>query len=104
MAEIAKAMEMKERDMRELVVLQMQQVVSLQTVSPDDEDEGLALEEVIADPATTTGSGRRGYSVEEALASLPERERIAIRLRFGFEDGQAHTQKEVAALLGLTLS
>lgn len=103
-AETAQAMEMKERDVRELAVLQMQQVVSLQAFSPDDEDEGVALEEVIADPATTTGNERRGYSVEEALSALPERERIAIRLRFGFEDGQAYTQKEVAALLGVTLS
>lgn len=103
-AEIAKAMGMKERDVRELVVLQMQQVVSLQAISQDDEDEGLALEEVIADPTTMMGSERRGYSVEEVLAMLPERERVIIRLRFGFENGQAYSQKEVAALLGVTLS
>jgi RNA polymerase sigma factor (sigma-70 family) len=42
--------------------------------------------------------------LEEALASLPEPEQVVIKLRFGFNDGQAYTQKEIADLLGVVVS
>ena len=42
--------------------------------------------------------------IREALASLDERERIIIELRFGLVDGKEKTQKEVAETLGISQS
>lgn len=39
--------------------------------------------------------------VRDAVDKLPEPERTAIRLRFGF-DGQEHTQEQAAAVMGLS--
>ena len=38
----------------------------------------------------------------EVLASLPERERRIIELRYGLPDGKLHTYEEIAKELGLT--
>lgn len=35
---------------------------------------------------------------------MTSRERAVMKLRYGVEDGQPHTQREVAELLGLKLS
>ena len=101
-AEIAREMEMGERAVRELMALQEQQVVSLYAFPMDDED--LSLAEVIPDTTASAFVDDGFSSVEGALRCLPERERLVIRLRYGFHDGQAYTQKEVASLLGVTLS
>ena len=39
-----------------------------------------------------------------ALQRLPEREKTIISMRFGLSDGEEHTQKEVADLLGISQS
>lgn len=101
-AETAREMSIQERDVRELVMLQDQQVVSLHAFPRDDDE--LALEETIADPTTTNSADDIGMSVEEALLHLSERERVVVKLRFGFHDGQTYTQKEVANVLGVALS
>ncbi len=100
-AETAQEMQMKERDVLELVVLQEQQVVSLHSFPSDDE---LSLEDVLAAPSVSAFNDSRFSSVDDALASLPERERVVIHLRYGFHDGHAYTQKEVAGLLGIACS
>jgi len=101
-AETAQAMGVKERDIWELVALQEQQVISLQAFPTDDDD--LSVEEVIPDPATSELPQDRFSSLDAALESLPERERLVVRLRYGFEDGYPYSQREVAALLGVALS
>ncbi len=100
--ETAQEMQMKERDVLELVVLQEQQVVSLHSF-PSDDDE-LSLEDVLAAPSASDFNDSRFSSVDDALASLPERERVVIHLRYGFHDGRPYTQKEVADLLGVACS
>ena len=101
-AETARAMEVSEMGVRELMALQEQQVVSLYAFPTDDED--LTLAEIIPDPTASAFVDDGSLSVEDALRCLPERELLVVRLRYGFQDGQAYTQKEVASLLGVTLS
>jgi len=43
-----------------------------------------------------------GQALREALDELNERERAVVRLRFGLEDGQAHTLEEVGKTFGVT--
>ena len=40
--------------------------------------------------------------IEDVLATLPEREAMVVRLRFGLTDGQARTLDEIGRALGLT--
>ncbi len=104
-AETAREMQVYEREVRELVVLQEQQIVSLHAFPTDDED--LSLEDVVADPTPSyfvDDGPPVPTPLETALASLTERERIVVNLRYGFDDGQARTQREVAHLLGVALS
>lgn len=42
--------------------------------------------------------------LQKALQRLPEREKTIICMRFGLTDGEEHTQKEVADLLGISQS
>ena len=42
--------------------------------------------------------------LRRALQRLPEREKTIISMRFGLPDGEEHTQKEVADLLGISQS
>ncbi|MFL5627857.1 MAG: sigma-70 family RNA polymerase sigma factor [Ktedonobacteraceae bacterium] len=101
-AETAQAMEMSEREVRELVVLQEQQIVSLHMRLDDDGD--TCLEDVIEDPSATAFAEDGFVSVEDVLGHLNERERVVIKLRYGLADGQAYTQQEAADALGVALS
>jgi RNA polymerase primary sigma factor len=40
--------------------------------------------------------------IEDVLATLPEREAMVVRLRFGLTDGQPRTLDEIGRALGLT--
>ncbi len=101
-AETAQEMQMKERNVLELQVLQEQQVVSLHSFPSDDEE--FSLEDVLVAPPVSTFNDSRFSLVDDAVASLPERERRVIHLRYGFHDGRSYTQKEVAGLLGIAYS
>ena len=102
LAETAQAMDLSERDVRELVILQEQQIVSLHMRLDDDGD--TRLEDVIEDPAASPFAQDGFVSMEDVLEYLNERERAVIRLRYGFADGRAYTQKEAADALGIALS
>jgi RNA polymerase primary sigma factor len=101
-AETAQAMGVKENDIWELLLLQEQQVISLQAFPTDDDD--LSIEEQIPDPTTSAPAHDRFSSLDAALECLPERERMVVKLRYGFHDGQPYSQKEVASLFGIALS
>jgi len=101
LAETAQAMDLSEREVRELVILQEQQIISLH-MTLDDGD--TRLEEVIEDPTASPFAQDGFVSVEDVLEYLNERERAVIRLRYGFADGRAYTQKEAADALGVALS
>jgi len=95
--ETAMEMQTTPRAVRELIALQEQRVVSLHMACAGDEE--LSLAEMIADP------GADGFSsVVDVLEQLNERERAVLKLRYGVDDGQPHTQREVAELLGMNLS
>jgi len=88
---------------RDLIVLQEQGVVSIHAFIDDEED--YALEDTIADAESLDVADEDMRDLlADALVMLPERERIVINLRYGFEDGLARTQKEVAYLLGVSAS
>ena len=101
-AETAREMGIRESEVRELIALQEQEVVSLHTFPYEDGD--FSIEETIADPTASDFAEDRFATVEEALDALPEPERIVIQLRFGFQDGQAYSEKEIADLLGVAVS
>ncbi|MBQ8725300.1 MAG: sigma-70 family RNA polymerase sigma factor, partial [Oscillospiraceae bacterium] len=42
--------------------------------------------------------------LRDAVSGLEKREREIMELRFGFLDGQEHTQKEVAEVIGISQS
>ncbi len=102
-AEIASVLCVAERDVREMVVLQAQRVVSLHTLPAGDDTD--MLEEYIADVAETSRCVDDALpALADALVMLSERERKVLSLRYGLEDGQARTHREVASLLGVALS
>lgn len=102
-AETAKAMGISENDVRDLIVLQEQVVISLHAFPNDEED--CTLKDTIADPSTVLSVDDDVHDLlKDALVMLPQRERLIINLRYGFEDGQARTQREVASLLNVALA
>jgi RNA polymerase primary sigma factor len=73
----------------------------------DDEGEGTALMDVVADPilpAPEDASERdeRRSVIESALAMLNPRERDVVALRFGMQDGQERSLAEVGRALGFS--
>lgn len=79
--------------------------VSLDAPLGDDDTERVA--EVVADPNAALPSERLVYEsdnalVQEILATLPEREREILALRFGLADGTERTLEEVGVRFGVT--
>ena len=98
-AETASAMGMNEWQVRELVALQEQQMVSLDAYV----DEDMTLGEMIEDPVVSALVDEDGSSLEDMLQYLTEQERAVVLARYGFGDDQFHTQQEVAQMLGMRL-
>jgi RNA polymerase primary sigma factor len=74
---------------------------------PVGEDEGYALGDLIADDSSTSAleeasAKLRHEDIGRALASLTERERRVITLRYELEGEEARTLKEVGTTLGIT--
>jgi len=59
-------------------------------------------DERIAGPVEAAKQLMLRRELEEVLASLPERERKILELRYGFSDGQARTLEEVGENFGIT--
>jgi RNA polymerase primary sigma factor len=102
-AETAADMQISEREVRELLVLEEQREV-LRLQMPLNEEGETALEDIIADPAVSAFPDEGFSTVEDVLGCLAERERAVLLLRYGIGDRRAHTQREVAEQLGLTSS
>ncbi len=73
----------------------------------DDEGDGSALMDVVADPVLPTPEDAtehddRRHAVAAALATLNPRERDVVALRFGMEDGQERSLAEVGRALGFS--
>jgi len=101
-AETAREMDLPEQEVRELIVLQEHQILSLHMTLDDDGE--TRLEDVIEDPSASAFAEDGFDSVEDVFVHLNEREKVVMRLRYGLADGQACTQQETADALGVALS
>ena len=75
--------------------------------APIGDDENDRVSEVVADPNATLPSEQLAYQsdnalVQEILATLPEREREILAMRFGLVDGKERTLEEVGERFGVT--
>ena len=103
-AEIAKEMGISESKGREIIKI-AQEPVSLE--SPIGEEEDSHLGDFIEDenapaPAEVASNAMMREQLQEVLHTLTPREEKVIRLRFGLEDGQAHTLEEVGKEFNVT--
>ena len=89
------------RAAREIVL----QPISLET--PQDEDENRELGDLIPDthsdpPEDAVSNKLLRKHIEEALAELPWREALVLRLRYGLQDNSPHTLHKVGVAMGIT--
>ncbi len=100
--EVAQEMQLKEQEVQALLALRDQQVVSLHTQV--GKESVTSFEDVLEDTTAATFADDGFFSAEDVLRLLTEPERAVFRLRLGLLDGHAHTQREVADILGIALS
>jgi RNA polymerase sigma factor (sigma-70 family) len=104
-AEIAKAMDVPEFQVIELISYDREPVSLDQAVGEDGES---ALGDFVArvdpreEPADSVTGGMLRDEVEIVLATLSQREQAVIRLRFGLDDGRQRTLDEVGREFGLS--
>ncbi len=102
--EIAEELEIHTDEVRE--ILRMSQMpISLEKPIGEDEDSSLGdfvPDEMAESPFDTTSLSLRRGDVELALASLPDRERRVIELRYGLDGSQPCTLEEVGRAFGVT--
>ena len=101
--EIAKSMEIDVVKVREIMKVS-QEPTSLETPVGDEDDSHLG--DFISDPGPTpydqTSRQLLKEHMEEVLATLSDREKKVLILRFGLEDGRPRTLEEVGAQFGVT--
>ena len=102
--EIATELDMTTEEVREILRM-AQHPVSLE--KPIGEEEDSELGDFIQDdqaesPFDTTSLSLRRGDIDQALASLPDRERQVIELRFGLSGQQPCTLEEVGRAFGVT--
>lgn len=103
-AEIAKEMSISESKVREIIKI-AQEPVSLETPIGEEEDSHLGdfiEDENAPAPAEVASNAMMREQLQEVLHTLTPREEKVIRLRFGLEDGQAHTLEEVGKEFNVT--
>jgi RNA polymerase primary sigma factor len=101
--EVAKSAEMSPDRVREILRISQDTISLEQPLGEDDfnlsdilEDEGALA------PGDAAARAMLADAVRSVLADLSERERKVVCLRFGLEDGQAHTLEEVGKAFGVT--
>ena len=102
--EIAAEMEISSDRVEEIQRIE-QEPVSLETPIGEEEDNQLGdfLEDKeMPNPEEVAASLILREQLEEMLADLGDREREVLRLRFGLEDGHAHTLEDVGKRFGVT--
>ncbi len=103
-AEIAAELECSVPEVRELMRLS-QQPISLEKPVGEEDDTALAdfVEDVSArSPFEIASEALRREKITSVLASLPEREREVIEMRYGIADGRSRTLEEVALKFKIT--
>nr|WP_308129729.1 RNA polymerase sigma factor [Kitasatospora aureofaciens] len=103
-ADIAAALELTEGRVRELIRL-AQEPISLHT--PVGEEDDVALGDLIEDadaasPAESATFLLLRQHLDAVLATLGERERQVVQLRYGLDDGRPRTLEEIGAVFGVT--
>jgi RNA polymerase primary sigma factor len=104
LAEVAEAMEMKQKDI-EAILMAARQSVSLEATAGTDEKRGLMTtleDENTVDMEEDLIHASRDQLVQELLDQLNDREREIIRLRFGFRNQEPLSLEKVGKRLGLT--
>jgi RNA polymerase nonessential primary-like sigma factor len=104
-AEIARALDVPEYQVIELISYDREPVSLDQAVGEDGESalgDFVAAVDPNADPGSTTARGELRNEVEIVLSTLSERESAVIRLRFGLDDGRQRTLDEVGREFGLS--
>ncbi|MFD4531079.1 sigma-70 family RNA polymerase sigma factor [Kitasatospora sp. NPDC058397] len=103
-AGIAAALELTEERVRELLRL-AQEPISLHT--PVGEEDDVALGDLIEDadaasPAESATFLLLRQHLDAVLATLGERERQVVQLRYGLDDGRPRTLEEIGTVFGVT--
>ncbi|MFF7457324.1 RNA polymerase sigma factor [Kitasatospora sp. NPDC008115] len=103
-ADIAAVLDLTEERVRELLRL-AQEPISLHT--PVGEEDDVALGDLIEDadaasPAESAAFLLLRQHLEAVLATLGERERQVVQLRYGLDDGRTRTLEEIGVLFGVT--
>ncbi|WP_097238033.1 RNA polymerase sigma factor [Streptomyces sp. 1331.2] len=103
-AEIAAALELTAERVRELLRL-AQEPISLHT--PVGEEDDVAFGDLIEDadaasPAESVTFLLLRRHLDAVLATLGERERQVVQLRYGLDDGRPRTLEEIGAVFGVT--
>ena len=102
--EIAEEMHMSVERVREILKIS-QEPVSLETPIGEEEDSQLGdfiEDESLLSPVDSASFSMLKEELEEAMASLTERERNVIKLRFGLDDGKTRTLEEVGKEFNVT--
>ena len=97
-------MGISESKVREIIKI-AQEPVSLETPIGEEEDSHLGdfiVDENAPAPAEVASNAMMREQLQEVLHTLTPREEKVIRLRFGLEDGQAHTLEEVGKEFNVT--
>ncbi|MHB1316984.1 MAG: RNA polymerase sigma factor [Anaerolineae bacterium] len=87
------------------VIAVSQEPMSLETPMGNEDNSVLVdfiADDSIASPMEETNRELLREQMQDVLASLNERERQVLALRFGLEDGETHTLEEVGARFGVT--
>ena len=102
--EIAKELGISVSKVQEIIKI-AQEPVSLETPIGEEEDSHLGdfiEDENAPAPAEVASNAMMREQLQEVLHTLTPREEKVIRLRFGLEDGQAHTLEEVGKEFNVT--
>ncbi|HRE48733.1 MAG TPA: sigma-70 family RNA polymerase sigma factor [Aggregatilineales bacterium] len=104
MDELAKAMNTTPDKINTLLEIS-RRPVSLE--APTDEDEETEIGDFVEDtrsmsPSEETEGEMLKHHLSVALSRLPDREAHILKLRYGLEDGEAHTLEEVGKAIGVT--
>jgi RNA polymerase primary sigma factor len=102
--ELAEQMRMPERKLR--IIRRAVKALASATQSPDDDGRQL-LTEMLADektpqPQDAVFSESESELIQGLLGEIDEREATILRMRFGLDDGESMTLKEIGAKIGLT--
>ena len=103
--DLSELMEMPERKINH--IRRAVKAVSAPSQSADDDDSGGLLSDTLADPNTprpenAIASEGEAERILSLLESVDDREAIVLRLRYGIDEDEPMTLKEIGAKIGLT--